>query len=130
VVARATLESIPLADEVAKLRGWSSRRSLVALALGALAAVIALIALASSGETSGSANTGANHTQLDLPGAVRPRVAVPEPAAVLDESARPAPPSATDPRNSTPASSTKDPKPAVKAASPTKPASNTKDYGI
>ena len=103
VVARATLESIPLADEVAKLRGWSSRRSLVALALGALAAVIALIALVSSGETSGSANTGANHTQLDLPGAVRPRVAVPEPAAVLDESARPAPPSATDPRNSTPA---------------------------
>ena len=130
VVARATLESIPLADEVAKLRGWSSRRSLVALALGALAAVIALIVLVSSGETPGSANPGANHTQLDLRAAVAPRVVVPEPAAVSDESARPAPPSATDPSNGTPASSTKDLRPAVKAASPAKPASSTKDYGI
>jgi hypothetical protein len=130
VVARATLESIPLADEVAKLRGWSSRRSLVVLALGALAAVIALIALGGSDETPDSANPGPKPTQINSPGAVSPRVAAPEPVVVSDERARPAPPSAADPSNGTPASSTKDLRPAVKAASPAKPASTTKDYGI
>ena len=133
VIARATLESIPLSD-VAKFRGWSSRRSLIVLTLVTLlAAVIALIAIQSSGESPDAArNRSANQAQIAAPGAIAPRTAVSEPAAPSDDGARPTPPSATDPSNGTPASTPKEVRPPSKATSPTRSASGsgTKDYGI
>jgi eukaryotic-like serine/threonine-protein kinase len=131
-VARATLDSIPLSD-VAKFRGWSSRRSLVVLTLVALlAAVVALVAIQSSSE---APDTATNHRvqQAATPGAVAPRTAVSEPVATSDESTQPTPPSATDPSNGTPASAPKEIRPASKAASPTTTSAGssvTKDYGI
>jgi serine/threonine-protein kinase len=133
VVARATLESIPLAEEVAKLRGWSARRSLIVLTLLALVAgLVALVALQSGDEGSDRAtNQGTSPLPLAAPGAAATRIAAPEPAATSDDDARqtPAPPSASDPNNGAPASNQKELHPVSKPASP-RPAGNTKDYGI
>ena len=131
VLARATLDSIPLADEVAKLRGGSSRRLLIPLALVAVLGVIALLALGSSGETpDAKTHSGPNHAQLAATGAGAARIAAPELATPSNDTPRPAPASASDPSIGTPASSTKEFRPAVKAASPTRPATGMKDYGI
>jgi eukaryotic-like serine/threonine-protein kinase len=130
VVARATLDSIPL-SEVAKFRGWSSRRSLIVLTLVALlAAVVLLIASQSGGEAQDSAtNRGPEHAQTT---AIAPKPVVPEPAAASEDEAHSTPPSATDSSNSSPVSTPKELRPASKAASPTRSvsASGTKDYGI
>ena len=129
VVARATLESIPLADEVAKLRGWSSRHSLLVLALLLLAGIGALIALGSSDEPPETTTDRGPNAKLAAP-VVAPQV-VPEPEAATVDAARLNPPS-TDSSNGSPVSPAKDLRPAVKAASPAKAASvsSTKDYGI
>jgi hypothetical protein len=127
VVARATLESIPL-SEVAKFRG-SSRRTLIVLTLVALlGVVIAVVASQSSGEA-------ADHNaqaQAAAPGVVAPKSAAPEPEATPDEADRPTLPSATDPNSSAPAITPKELRPAAKAPSPARAASSTgtKDYGI
>jgi hypothetical protein len=130
VVARATLESIPL-SEVAKFRGWSSRRSLIVVTLVTLlAAVVGLVAIQSGSETPESAaKRGPNQAPAAALGAAATTTAVPEPAATSDDAARPTTPSATDPGNATPASPPKELRPASKASSPTRSAS-TRDYGI
>jgi len=132
VVARARLESIPIADEVAKLRGWSSRRSLIIVALLAIAgAVVLLIATrGSDDEREPSANPAANHALASTP--IATATSVPEPTAPSDDHAASAPPprSAKEP-SSGPASSPKEPRPAAKATSASKPTGGgTKDYGI
>ncbi|MEI9952968.1 MAG: hypothetical protein WDO74_29325 [Pseudomonadota bacterium] len=132
VVVRTTLESIPLsADEVATFRRRSPPRSLILLALLAVAGVVTLIAIGSGGEAADTAaNRGLDHAQ-----AVAPRTPLPEqPAAISDAPTRPAavPPSGADVSHGTPASTPKEFRPASKAASPSRPASasGTKDYGI
>jgi hypothetical protein len=132
VVARATLESIPLADEVAKLRGWSSRRSLIIVALLAIAgaAVLLLATRGSDDEQQPSANPAANHALASTP--IATATSVPEPAAPSDDHATSTPParSAKEPSSGS-ASSPKEPRPATKATSASKPTGgSTKDYGI
>ena len=133
VVARATLESIPSAEEVAKLRGWSARRSWIVLSLVVLGAgTVALVALQSGDEQPGStANRGPNPAQVATPGANPTRLGASEPAAPSADDARsaPTPASVAEPSNGSPAGSLKELHPASKPVSP-KPASNTKDYGI
>ena len=132
VVARATLESIPLADEVAKLRGWSSRRSLIVVALLAIAGA-ALLLIATRGsddEQPPAANPAANHALASTP--IATATSEPEPAATADAHASSAPPSRSvrEP-SSAPASSPKELRPAAKATTTSKPTSGgTKDYGI
>jgi eukaryotic-like serine/threonine-protein kinase len=129
VVARATLDSIPL-SEVAKFRGWSSRRSLIVLALVALlVAAVALVASQSGSEAQDSGtNRGPEHAQA---AAIAPRLATPEPAAASDEGTHATPPSATEPSTSVPATIPKELRPASKAPQ-SRPAAgtSTKDYGI
>ncbi|MEI9940894.1 MAG: hypothetical protein WDO69_27065 [Pseudomonadota bacterium] len=133
VVARATLESVSLsAEEVATFRRWSTRRSLIAVGLLAVAGiVIAMIALGSSGEAPDTAKNRLP-TQAAALRAIAPATATPQPAAISEDHARPAPapPSAAGPSNGAPAANPKELHPASKAASPTKPASGPKDYGI
>jgi len=125
VVARATLESIPMAEEVAKLRGWSSRRSLVVVALLGAAGVIALIASQSSRDALDTSTIKAAN-QASAAAAMATRPADPEPAAPADNEARRAGPSASEP-GAAPGASPKEPRPATRTA-PSKP--STKDYGI
>jgi len=129
-VARATLESIPLA-EVAKLRGWSSRRTLILLAL-LVAVGIAVAAIASGGGD--APQTGAHdpgHAQSPVPAAQLRAAPIAEPAVTADEPARdPATPrSIVEPSNGAPASAPKESRPS-KSAAPKAAAAGIKDYGI
>ena len=128
IVARATLESIPL-SEVAKFRGWSSRRSLIVLSLVALlVAGLALVAMQSSGDGS-MTNRGPDHTEIAAAAAA---TAVREAATTPDNLAPSTPtPSVVDPSSGSPANNARDLRPS-KAAAPSRPASGsgTRDYGI
>ena len=128
VVARATLESIPIAEEVAKLRGSPSRRSLIALAVVTVIGIaIALVAGGSSNEV--AVNSAPVHAQPPAPVLAQP---APQPAPAADEHDRSAPAShpASELSNGPPASTPKELRPAAKAASPKPASAGIKDYGI
>ena len=127
VVARATLESIPLAEELAKFRGSSSRRWLIALSLVALiAGVIALVAKSSEPPETGT-KRGLTQSRPPAPGVAAGTLAS-EPRSTPADPTRLEPPSTGDSRNAVPPSNSKELRPSKPAAS--KPTSSTKDYGI
>ncbi|HEY0469393.1 MAG TPA: hypothetical protein VGC79_34625, partial [Polyangiaceae bacterium] len=90
VVARARLESIPLAEEVAKLRGWSSRRSLIVLSLLVIAGAALLLLATRGGDAPQppASNPQPGHVQAAALGAVVAATVLPEPATPADDHAR------------------------------------------
>jgi serine/threonine-protein kinase len=142
VVARSTLESIPLSD-VAKFRSWSPRRSLIAAGAAVLAVlVIALIASlggddaadakkeAASPVAQPAAQPFARPAPAPAPAA---EIAVPEVTPVKADRApsAPMPHSVAEPSSVTPSSVTpKEPRP-IKVAPANQPANGIKEhYGI
>lgn len=133
VVFRSTLESIPLsAEEVATFRRWTPRRTLVVVALVALAGVIALVAFHGGEEPAKPVSEPvSNRSLLSAPG-----IAGPEHAAPLGDADRAAaaPASGNDDGSRAPVAAPKEPRPTGKAAPATKhsnaSANATKDYGI
>ncbi len=138
VVARSTLESIPL-SEVAQFRSWSSRRSLIALSLVALAVlVMGIVAIAMhSGSDSAEVGKAASPARAPTQAPAQspaPPVVVPEGAALPAADTRedrasgaPALRPTTEPNRATPSSTPKDPRPAT-APPAAKPANGIKDY--
>ncbi|HYQ41973.1 MAG TPA: hypothetical protein VER11_08395 [Polyangiaceae bacterium] len=132
VVARSRLESIPLSD-VAKFRSWSPRHSLIALGVVAVVALaIALIASLSSVDTPEVKPSNLKQTERAPIAAAAPVLPTPEPTPVAEDQTRnaPAPRATAEPSNAVPANNPNALRPSSKGALPSKPVSNTKDYGI
>ncbi|HYP77397.1 MAG TPA: hypothetical protein VER12_15610 [Polyangiaceae bacterium] len=129
VVARSTLESIPLSD-VANFRSLPSRRSLIVIGLVVLGGIVAAL-IAASSDGSPDPNTSQSQSPVLSRAAshAAAAVAAPEPATTSENRAVSAPAS-REPSNGTPASAPKELRPASKAAASSKPISNMKDYGI
>jgi len=134
VVARSTLESIPL-SEVAQFRSWPPRRSLIAASLVAFAViVIAVIAMQFSSDEPEPKQAPATHAQPAAPPPVPARAAAPEATSSNEERAPSpsAPRTVNEPSSVTPAiSAPKEPHPAKASPSATptiKPANGIKDY--
>ncbi|HET7545467.1 MAG TPA: hypothetical protein VFK05_36620 [Polyangiaceae bacterium] len=135
VVARSTLESIPLSD-VAKFRSWSSRRSLIALGLVVLAVlIIAIVATRSSDGAADAKQESPVQAQTPAPPSVAPGAPAPEPPSTKEEPAASAPVHrSVSESNATPSLAPNPPRAAKAPASPAPaaaPANGIKEhYGI